>query len=58
MGQSQDAVRQFGPVGPEHNLKLGLLGQRPRGMTQRALEGFGGSIRGGHGPQLIASRLR
>ena len=35
---------------------------RPRqvsgGMAQRALEGFGGSIRGGHGPQLIPSRLR
>ena len=56
MRQSQYPASQLGSVRPEHHLQLRLLGQGAGGVAERAFEGFGGSVRGGHAPQLIFSR--
>ena len=48
MGQGQDAANHFRTVGAEHDFQFRLFSQGAGGMAQRALEGFGGSIRGGH----------
>ena len=45
-------VRVVASLAAEGDLHVGPLGQGPGGVGQRALERFGGRLRGGHGPDL------